>query len=75
MFVDIDGWRKQKEEKLTQMAHNLADKVAQTAKEEILYNLRPSERRIIHTVLTNHPKVATLSEGEGDNRYLVIKPR
>lgn len=75
MFVDIDGWRKQKEEKLTQMAHNLADKVAETAKEEYLYNLKPSERRIIHTTLTDHPKVITVSEGEGDSRYLMIKPR
>lgn len=75
MFVDIDGWRKHKEEKLTQMAHNLAEKVAEGGKEEILYNLKPSERRIIHTSLANHPKVMTISEGEGEGRYLVIKPR
>lgn len=75
LFVDIDGWRKQKEDKLEQMAQNLAGKVAQSQKEEILYNLKPSERRVIHTVLTNHPKVSTLSEGEGDARYLVIKPK
>ncbi len=75
LFLDIDGWRKQKEEKLTQMAQNLAEKVAEGGKEEVLYNLKPSERRIIHTTLSAHPRVTTLSEGEGESRYLVIKPR
>ncbi len=75
LFLDIDGWRKQKEEKLSKMAFNLAENVSQTGKEEYLYNLKPSERRIIHTSLAAHPKVTTLSEGEGESRYLVIKPK
>lgn len=75
LFVDIDGWRKQKEERLQAMAKNLADKVAESGKDEILYDLKPSERRVIHSALTDHPKVTTLSEGEGENRYLVIKPK
>ena len=75
LFLDIAGWRKQKEEKLTNMAQNIADKVASTGKEELLYNLKPSERRIIHTALTTHPQVTTVSEGEGEGRYLIIKPK
>lgn len=75
LFLDIAGWRRQKEEKLSKMAEEIAQKVAETGKEEFLYNLRPSERRIIHTVLTANSKVATISEGEGENRYLIIKPK
>lgn len=75
LFLDIDGWRKQKEEKLTGMATEIADRVAQSAREEYLYNLKPSERRVIHTALTAHPKVTTISEGEGEGRFLIIKPR
>lgn len=75
MFIDIDGWRKQKEEKLNKMAQNLAEKVTQTNNEEFLYNLKPSERRVIHTALSDHPKVTTGSEGEGEGRYLIIKPK
>jgi len=75
LFLDIAGWRKQKEEKLTNMANNIADKVASTGKDELLYNLKPSERRIIHTALTTHPQVTTVSEGEGEGRYLIIKPK
>ena len=75
IFVDIDGWRKQKEDKLKSMALSVADEVAKSGKAESLFNLKPSERRVIHTILTDHPKVQTISEGEGQDRYLVIKPK
>jgi len=75
LFLDIAGWRKHKEEKLTAMANNIADKVVESGNDEHLYNLKPSERRIIHTALTDHSKVNTVSEGEGDSRYLIIKPK
>src|SRR5438445_314968 len=42
IFVDVDGWRKQKEDRLVQMAQNVADKVISTNQAEALYNLRPS---------------------------------
>lgn len=75
LFVDVDGWRKQKEEKLKKMARDLAQKVATTKKSQTLYNLKASERKVIHTVLTDHPEVSTISEGEGQDRYLLIKPK
>lgn len=75
VYVDVDNWRKQKEEKLKDMALSIAQKVAETATPQQLYNLRPSERRVVHTVLTDHPKVTTISEGEGIDRYLIIKPK
>lgn len=75
IFVDVDSWRKQKEDRLEKMALSTAEKVAETNQSEILYNLKAQERRVVHSVLTDHPKVVTVSEGEGQNRYLIIKPR
>ena len=75
VFLDIDGWRKQKEERLEKMAESIAGRVEETGKEESLYNLKPSERRVIHSYLTSHPSVTTISEGEGDARYLIVKPK
>ncbi|MDP2632777.1 MAG: R3H domain-containing nucleic acid-binding protein [Candidatus Curtissbacteria bacterium] len=75
IFVDIDGWRRQKEDKLKSMALSVAEEVAKSGKPESLFNLKASERRVIHAVLTDHPKVQTISEGEGLDRYLVIKPK
>lgn len=73
IFVDIDGFRKQKEQKLEKMALSVAEDVERSGKEEPLFNLSPAERRIVHMVLTDHPKVVTESEGEGRERHLVIK--
>jgi len=75
IFIDVDGWRRQKEEKLKKMALDIAEKVSASGRPESLYNLRSSDRRVVHTTLTNHPRVTTLSEGEGIDRYLIIKPR
>lgn len=75
IFVDVDSWRKQKEDRLEKMALSTAEKVAESNQSEILYNLKSQERRVVHSVLTDHPKVVTVSEGEGLNRYLIIKPR
>ncbi|MCR4324696.1 MAG: hypothetical protein NUV69_03330 [Candidatus Curtissbacteria bacterium] len=75
VFVDIDGWRKQKEEKLKSMALSVAREVAESKKPEPLYNLKASERRVVHMVLTDHPDVITESQGEGQERHLVVKPR
>lgn len=75
VFVDVNGWRRQKEERLKNMAGEIADKVTQSGNSEFLYNLKSSERRIIHMTLADHPRVTTLSEGEGIGRYLVVKPK
>ena len=75
IFVDIDGWRKQKEEKLIKMALSIAEDVQRNGKPEPLYNLKASERRIIHMALSDHDQVETESSGEGEDRYLIIKPK
>ncbi len=75
LFLDIDGWRKQKEQKLERMAMSIAAKVEDTKEAEPIYNLRPSERRVIHALFTDHPKVTTESTGEGESRYIIIKPK
>ncbi len=75
IFVDVDGWRHNREEKIKEMALSLAEKVVAQGKEEPLYNLKASERRVVHMVLTDHPKVKTESEGEGPDRHIIIKPK
>jgi hypothetical protein len=34
----------------------------------------PSERRIVHMTLADHEFVITHSEGEGDNRRVIVEP-
>lgn len=75
IFVDVDNFRRQKEDRLEKMARQIAEKVGQTGNPEPIYDLSPSERRLIHTILTDNPQVTTISEGEGQDRHLIIKPR
>lgn len=75
LIVDVDGWRRQREEKLKDMALSVADKVTSTSTPEPLYNLKAYERKVIHSALTDHPSVTTISEGEGIERHLIVKPR
>jgi len=73
--LDIDGWRKEKESKLEKMAQRIADKVLETGTEEAIYNLKPSERRVIHAYFTQSSDITTESVGEGQARHITIKPR
>jgi len=75
LFVDVNNWRRQKEDRLKQLANSIADKVIREGQPQTLYNLKSSERRVIHTVLGDHPRVESVSEGEGVDRHLIIKPK
>lgn len=73
--VDVGGYKKQKEEKLLEFARNIKDQVINAGKEVPMPNLTPQERRIVHLYFQNDSQVTTESQGEGDARLLVIKPK
>lgn len=75
IYVDVGNWRKKKDEKLKQMALDAAQRVAAENEPQSIYNLKNSERRVIHVALADHPNVETVSEGEGENRHIIIRPR
>ena len=75
ILVNVNDWREKREEYLKKLASNLAQKVKFSGHEVQLSLLSPTERRIIHLYLANHPDVTTVSEGEGRERHLIIKPR
>ena len=75
VVLDVDGWRKDREEKLQSQAATIAQEVAATGQAQTLEDLQAWQRRVIHLALADHPQVATESEGEGQDRRLVIKPR
>ena len=75
IYVDVGNWRRKKEEKLKQMALDAAQRVESENEPQAIYNLTNSERRVIHVALADHPAVETISEGEGENRHIIVKPR
>lgn len=75
LVLDIGEYKQAREHKLESLAKRTAREVASSKIEAKLDPMNSYERRIIHTILADHKKVITESEGEEPNRYVVIKPR
>lgn len=73
--VNINNYRDQREVELRQMAKNAADRSVSTGDEIEMPYLTSYERRIIHVELADRSDIATYSEGEEQNRRLIIAPK
>ena len=73
--LDVGEYKQAREQKLERIAKKTAREVAYTKVEAKLEPMNSYERRIIHTILADNPKVITESEGEEPNRCVVIKPK
>lgn len=73
--VNIGDYRQKQEEKLKTLADQSVERVIETKTPQPIYNLTAGQRRIVHLYLVDHKDVESVSEGEGEERYLVIKPR
>ena len=72
IVVNVDDWREKEEDRLEELARKTADHVKETGQPQNLYNLSASQRRIIHTFLAEFEGIKTESQGEGDERFLVV---
>ncbi len=72
--LDINEYKKKKIEYLKDLAKDLADEVALNKEEKVLFPMPAYERRIIHTELSQRTDIITESQGEGQDRHIVIKP-
>ncbi len=75
IFLDIEGYRKRREETLQKLALKLADKARQRGRNVVLEPMNSLERRIIHTALQGRDDIATFSEGEEPYRKIIIAPK
>ena len=72
IILDVEDYRKRREDTLTQLALRLADKVKRRGERVVLEPMSPHERKIIHMALQNDTRVATFSEGDEPFRKVVI---
>ena len=75
LLLDADGYREKRETALVDQAKELAAAVVEAGQEAELDPLNAFERRIIHNALLDYPGVTTYSEGEGDERRVIIAPK
>ena len=72
IVLDVEDYRKKREQNLESLALRLSEKVKQTQKNVIMRPMSSQERRIVHTVLQEDPQLVTYSMGEEPNRKVVI---
>ncbi|MDO8573199.1 MAG: R3H domain-containing nucleic acid-binding protein [Candidatus Daviesbacteria bacterium] len=73
VVIDVEGWRKQKEEELASSAKSWGTQVLEDKKELELEPMSPWQRRIVHMVIAEMPGLSSESAGEGRDRHIVIK--
>jgi spoIIIJ-associated protein len=72
--IDVEGYRRRREESLVQMAQRIANEVRATGDVITLEPMPPAARRIVHLALDGEPGVKTESVGEGEDRQVEILP-
>ncbi|MGB9858490.1 MAG: RNA-binding cell elongation regulator Jag/EloR [Moorellaceae bacterium] len=75
IVLDVEGYRRRREQALVRLAKRLSEKVKRTGNRVVLEPMTAQDRRIIHTALQNDAQIVTFSEGEEPNRKVVISLR
>lgn len=75
IFLEINGYKKKKEEKLKFLARKMADNVIKYRKPIKLEPMSPYERMIVHKELALRKDIVTESYGEEPRRYVMIKKK
>lgn len=74
LTVDVNNYQRERLEMLKDSARNLARQVSEFGAPRYLPPMNAYERRIIHMTLIDIPGIKTESEGEREERRIVIRP-
>lgn len=72
LVVDINDYKKERYEKVRQMAKRIAKNVEKTKIAAVLDPMPNDERKVVHQALSKMRNIKTESEGDGRNRRLRI---
>ena len=72
IILDVEGYRKRREETLYQLAQRLAAKARRYRTKVVLEPMNRHERKIIHMALQNYADIITYSDGVEPRRRIVV---
>lgn len=75
ILVDCQGFRRDKDAELKQMAHFLADKALKSGAPQEIGPLNSYERRIVHMVVAEMEGLTSESIGDAAVKTVIISPR
>lgn len=73
LLIDINKYRKKREDDLTELAIKTAQEVRKTKKPITLEPMSAYERRFVHLKLAEQPDIVTESIGEEPERKVVVR--
>jgi spoIIIJ-associated protein len=75
VVVDAEGDSDRREELLERVAERAASRAEKTGRTISLDPMNPRDRRIVHVALRDSEDVATLSQGSGRYRRVLVVPK
>ena len=75
VILDSENYRSRRQGYLTKMALELGAKAKRLKKPMVTHLLNPQDRKIIHVVLREDPRLSTKSRGEGMLKKVIIIPK
>lgn len=75
IVVDCNGFRKDKDAEIKQMAHFMAEKARSSGMPQEMGPLNPYERRIVHIAIAEDPTVSSESIGDAFMKTVIISAR
>ena len=75
IILDVEGDWERRSAYLEKLARQTAERVQRDGRRILLAPMPARERRVIHSLLADHPAVMTFSEGEGLERRVIVAPR
>jgi spoIIIJ-associated protein len=73
--VDSENFQEQREDRLRELAWDMADKVRREGQATILEAMDPADRRIVHIAISDDPDVTTRSLGDGFFKRVKVLPK
>lgn len=74
LVVDAGGFRDKQIERLRSLAQRMGEKALQTKEIVPLAPMTPHDRRIVHMAIAEMPGLSSRSEGEGEDRHILVVP-
>ena len=74
LVVDAGGYRDKQLERLRSLAQKMGEKALQTKQIVELQPMSPHDRRIVHMAIAEMPGLSSRSEGEGEDRHILVVP-
>ena len=74
LVVDAGGFRDKQVDRLRTLAQRMGEKALETKQIVELQPMSPHDRRIVHMAISEIPGLSTRSEGEGEDRHILLIP-